>query len=353
MTAYSSLSPMQQLVEAIISQTRGNPGGAPTPELRAAMLTGAFYESTFNPAAQEADPSPGQPNAMSYGAYSMRTSNVPGVAGGVLDTLISEGYSRQAAIMMAQNPWVSTQIMLPAYETAVKETQWQQGAAMGAAQAAAVAERPAQPYGTAEAQLRQVPVSEVVNANYSQYIVPLEGGKAMPASRTGLGPPPPSALPPPSQSKAGSTAPTKTLPGLGGLLQQLDSWLNPARPSTTLYSSKPPPKGVPEWLWKVTTGGAGGAGASVVQHGVGGTIGSLLQGVLFPLEVGGIRLVAALPGVIALFMAAASGLLGIAATGTARKALNVVPGGNILSAAGKTAKKTPAKKTSEKKTTEE
>ena len=348
MTAYSSLSPMQQLVEAIISQTRGNPGGAPTAELRAAMLTGAFYESTFNPAAQEADPSPGQPNAISYGAYSMRTSNVPGIVGGMLDTLINEGYSRQAAIMIAQNPWESTQKMLPAYEAAVKQVNWQQGAAMGAAQAAAVAEQPSQPYGTAEAQLHQVPVSEVVNANYAQYIVPLEGGKVMPGSPTGLGPPPPGTLPPPSQSKAGSTAPTKTLPGLGGLLQQLDSWLNPARPSTTLYSSKPPPKGVPEWLWKFATGGAGGAAASSVQQGVGGTIGSVFQGVLFPLEVGGIRLVAALPGVIALLMAAASGLLGIAGTGTARKALTLVPGGNILSAAGKA-----EKKTSEKKTTEE
>ena len=108
----------------------------------------------------------------------------------------------------------------------------------------------------------------------------------------------PGTIPPAPPSLPGVTT-NKDLPGLGGLLQQVDLWLNP------------------------------------VQQGGGGTIGSVFQGVLFPLEVDGIRLVAALPGVIALLMAAASGLLGITAGGTAQKALSVVPGGNIVTKAVK------------------
>ena len=86
------------------------------------------------------------------------------------------------------------------------------------------------------------------------------------------------------------------LPGLGGLLQQFDLVLNPTK--------------------TVTTGG-------------------ILAINITGLETLGVRLLVALPGVIGLLMAAASGLLGIAAGNQAQKALAMVPGGKLAAAVTK------------------
>ncbi len=88
----------------------------------------------------------------------------------------------------------------------------------------------------------------------------------------------------------------RNLPGLGALLQQFDLLLNPTK--------------------KVTTGG-------------------ILDINITSLEMMGVRVLVALPGVIGLLMAAASGLLGIAAGGGAQKVLSVIPGGKIAATAAK------------------
>ena len=299
------------------------------------MLTGALFESGWNPAAAEPDPTASQPNAESYGAYSMRTSGIPGVVGGVLDSLIAQGYTPQQAVTIAESPTLSTAVMLPYYEQGVKEANWNAGIAQGAAQAAYIAEQPAKPYGTSQGQLLGVPASEIVSEYYTQYVVPAESGRvdyAPPMGQTTVVPPgtPPTSTPPPM---TGHATTTKTLPGFGGLLQQLDSILNPAPPKSTLYSSKAPPRGVPKWLWEYGTGGAGGGIASIAQHGVGGTLGSIVQGLLFPVEVFAIRLLVAIPGLIGLLMAAAGGILGALAGDKAAGALALIPGGTALKAA--------------------
>ena len=274
--AWGSLSPTQQLIDAIYVTTRGNPGGVPSSELQAAMLTGAFYESDFNPTISEPDS-----GGMSYGAYSFHEP------GGELTTLEDQGYSPQAAIMIAQNPWQSTVTMLKAYEAGVKKANWSQGMALGAAQAAALAERPAEPYGTAAAKQQGVPVRQVVEQNYTDYIVPA-------AALSGSSLPPATA---PGTTTTTTTAHAANLPGLGGLLQQFDGLINPRQPTT---------------------------------------VGTGLPGISLNVSVFvviGLRAIVALPGVVGILMAAASGLLGLAGGRVGSAALNVVPGGSVVKGA--------------------
>lgn len=100
--------------------------------------------------------------------------------------------------------------------------------------------------------------------------------------------------PAPPTSLPGATT-NANLSGLGGLLQQVDYWLN--------------------WPGKITVGGG------------------LLSFDATGLVRFGVRSLAALPAVIALLMAAASGLLGLAAGRAGNAALNVVPGGSLVKGA--------------------
>lgn len=116
------------------------------------------------------------------------------------------------------------------------------------------------------------------------------------------GEPPGTKLPAtPPVSLPGATT-NKNLSGFAGLLQQLDKALNPAPPATSSITN-------------------------ALSLGVAGS----LQSATYDLKVAGTRLAVALPGVIGVLMAAASGLLGITAGGTASKALSVIPAGKAAS----------------------
>lgn len=309
-SASGALSAQEQLVAAINQQTAGHP------RLQAAMLTGAFYESGFYPGAAEPDPTTGQPAAESYGAYSMRTSGVPGVVGGVLDTLIKQGFTPQQAVQIAQNPVESTTVMLPYYQAGVQQANWNAGIAEGAAQAAAIAERPAQPYGTTQAQDLGQPLSQIVSRNFTEYIIPAESGNvtlAPPLGQTTPVAPGSSATPGPPPN-AVTQQPTVNLTGFGALLQQLDAILNPAQQNTG--------GGIGSFLANLFGGVPGGA-----IYGAGSVTGSL--------ETIGLRLLFALPGVIGLLMAAAGGILGALVGGHAKQVLQVLPAGDAAAAAAK------------------
>ncbi|MDA8301934.1 MAG: hypothetical protein M0005_10410 [Actinomycetota bacterium] len=118
----------------------------------------------------------------------------------------------------------------------------------------------------------------------------------------------------PSTGPGGGTS----LPGFGGFLQGLDTMLNPAHGGSGGWLAKLLNLGSPDLLPKAL-----GLGSSATNPAAWLTV----------LETWVVRLAFALPGVIAMLMAAAAGLLGSGLAGQAGKVVEALPAGKALHAA--------------------
>lgn len=142
--------------EALLGQIKKQ---APNVLVEDALLMGAYYESTLgtNPASISPsgypDPSSNDPNARSYGPFSMRTANEPGVNGGWLDEIMTQYNLTEAqAISWAINPQTAVEVAAKHYEATAQDNatilQGMRGMGTGAqaTELAYLAEQPASPY---------------------------------------------------------------------------------------------------------------------------------------------------------------------------------------------------------------
>ena len=260
---------------------------APTKQVAAAMLVGSALESGQSPA---------NVAGVSYGPYQIEP--LPG------SPLWAKAGQTVAG---ADNPETATKAMLASYEQGVAWVQannpklWQTNVAAAAEAAALEAENPAgyaqeastivatgQPvaYGAEQSASNVGSAYQLAMSELTGKVGPYQVAGGSPASTTGT-----AAV----TTGAVTTSASGSLGGLGGLFQSLDRLLNP---------------------------GAPGLATSVLSLGT-ADLGHIIQ-------MWAIRLVVALPGVIALLLAAAAGLLGSGIGKQAAKAVEFIPAGKAM-----------------------